>query len=98
MSRSGLEALQAIGSGWEAILEVREWSGGHPGCLAGVEYPLGCPGVVGMSSRRSGGGREVHAEVREWSGGFPGNWEWSASPSRCPGVVGRPSRKSWRGQ
>ena len=50
------------GSGREAFLEVREWSGGPPEGL----------GVVGSgpeASRRSGSGRETLPEVRDWSGG-----------------------------
>ena len=62
-------------SGREAFQDVREWSGGPPGC----------PEVVGRLSRMSrsgrkpswisGSGREAIPDVREWSGGLPG----------CPG-------------
>ena len=64
----------------ESFPDVRNWSGGPPGC----------PGVVEMSgrgreaSRLYGCGREALPDVREWTGGPPG----------CPGVVGRPSRMS----
>ena len=37
------------GSGREALPDVREWSGGPPGC----------PGVVGRPTRMSGSGREA---------------------------------------
>ena len=56
------------GSGREALPDVREWSGGPPGCL----------GVVGRTSRMSGSSREVLPDVREWLGGPPGSrsgWE-----------------------
>ena len=49
------------GSGRGVLPEVREWSGGHPGC----------PGVVGWFSRMSVSSREIFPEVREWSGGPP---------------------------
>ena len=42
-------------SGREALPEVREWSGGLPGC----------PGVVGRPSRMSGSGRESLTGGRE---------------------------------
>ena len=54
---SGREASRLSGSGWEALTDVRDWSGS----------PRGCPGVVGRQSRMSGSGREVRGEVREWS-------------------------------
>ena len=47
MSESSREVLRMFGSGREALLDIREWSGGPPGC----------PGVVGRSSRMSGSGR-----------------------------------------
>ena len=40
----------------DAILDVRVWSGGPPGC----------PGEVGMPSRMSGSGREALPDVQEW--------------------------------
>ena len=45
-------------SGQEALLKVRDWSGG----------PHGSPGVVGRPSRRSGSGREALPEFRVWLG------------------------------
>ena len=44
-------------SGREALLDVREWSGGPPGFTK----------VVGRASRMSGWSREAHPDVREWS-------------------------------
>ena len=59
---------QMSGSGRVALPNVREWSGGLPGC----------PGVVGRPSRMSesglvrpsqmfGSGRKALPDVREWS-------------------------------
>ena len=50
------------GSDWEAVPDVREWSGGPPGC----------PGVVKSPSWMSESDRKAHPNVREWSGGPPG--------------------------
>ena len=49
-------------SGREALPNVREWSGGPPGC----------PGLVGRPNWMSVSGLEANAEVWEWSGGHPG--------------------------
>ena len=46
-----------IGSGRVVLPDVREWSGGPPGCLGWLGGPPGCPGVVRTSSRMSGSGR-----------------------------------------
>ena len=43
-------------SGWETLTDVREWSGGPPGC----------PGVIGRSSLMSGSGRVTLPNV--WAG------------------------------
>ena len=43
------------GSGWEALSDVREWSGGPPKC----------PGMVEMPFRMSGSGREALTCSRE---------------------------------
>ena len=68
----------------EALSDVRERSGGPPGC----------PGVVGRPSLMSGSGRvalsdvrEALLEVRKLHGG----------PPVCSGVVGRPSQLSGSG-
>ena len=45
------------GSVWEALPDVREWSGGPPKC----------PVVVGRPSQMSGCGREALLIDREWS-------------------------------
>ena len=70
--------------GWEALPDVREWSGGPPGypgvppdvcvCLGGF---LGCLGVVGRPP-----------DVRVWL----------EAPLRYPGVIGRPFRMSGSGR
>ena len=45
-----------FGSGWEALTDVREWSG-DPGECPGVVGGLhGCPGVIGRPSRMPGSG------------------------------------------
>ena len=82
MSRSGLESLS----------DVREWSGGPPGCPGVVGRPFR---MVGRPARMSTSGREAILngrvdlpDVQEWSGGHS---EWSGGPPGCPGVVGRPS-------
>ena len=79
------------GSGLEALMDVREWSGG----------PHGCPGVVGRPSQMSGNSRESLQEVWEalqmsLSGGslfrtsgycweaLPVVRELSGDPPRCP--------------
>ena len=91
-----------FGSGRETLSEVREWSGGPPGC----------PGVVWRPSRMYASGREALTHVRECSGGNPGCpgfveiswealpevWEWLGGPSGCPEVVGRQSRMFASGQ
>ena len=66
-------------SGWEALLDVREWSGSVPNVQEWSGGLPKCPGVVGrptrMSirlSRISGIGQETFSNVREWSGGPPG--------------------------
>ena len=88
-----------------ALEDVREWSGGPPGC----------PGVFGRPSRMSGCGRETLGDVREslsdaGSGretprmsrssreAFPDVREWSGGPPKCPGLVGWPFRMSGSGR
>ena len=46
----------------ELFSDVKEWSGGLPGC----------PGVVRRPSRMSGSGQEALPDVWERSGGPPG--------------------------
>ena len=50
------------GSGWEAIPDVQEWSGG----------PRRFAGVVERPFRMSASGREALPVVRQWSGVSPG--------------------------
>ena len=57
------------GSGWEALLDVREWSGGPHGCPRVVGNPPMCPGVALTPSRMSQSGPDALQDVREWSGG-----------------------------
>ena len=71
------------GNGWVALPDVREWSGGLPGCSEAFERPHGYPGVVESPSWMSGSGLEALPDVRELSG----------DPLECPGVVGRPCRR-----
>ena len=109
MSGSGREALSHY---QKTCLNVRERSGGPPGC----------PGVVGSPTRMFESGRAVLTyvrDVREWSGsplGCPGVvrrsssmsgsgrealpdvWERSRGLPGYPGVLGRPSWLSSSGQ
>ena len=59
MTWSGRESLTG---GRVALPDVRDWSGGPPGC----------PGVVGWPFRMSGIGRVALPVFREWSEGSPG--------------------------
>ena len=52
---------QKSGSGQEALLDLRDWSG----------KPPGYPGMVERLSRVSGNGRKTLPYVQEWSGGPP---------------------------
>ena len=72
MSGSGREFYRMSGSGRKAILNVREWSGGYPGCPGVVGSLPGCPGVVGRHTRISGSGRVALSDVREWLEVLPG--------------------------
>ena len=93
--------LMDIQYGRLALLDVREWSGGIPGCTGVVERP----------SRMSVSGSEDLTDVRVWSVGPPGCTgvferlyrlsgsgqealpevrEWSGDATECPGVVGGP--------
>ena len=56
MSRSGWRPFWMSGSGWLALPEVLNWSGGPPRC----------PGMVGRPSRMSDSVREAIPNVREW--------------------------------
>ena len=58
------------GNGWEALSDVREWSGDHPVRLGD---PPGCPEVIGKPFRISGSSREALLNVRERSGDPPGH-------------------------
>ena len=99
MSGSCLETLPDVPEGWEAIPDVRQLSGGLPGC----------PGVFGRPSRMSERPtrmpwsgqetlpdvpegwedlpevREALPVVREWSEAFPNVREWLGIYPRCPG-------------
>ena len=50
-------------SGWEALVDVREWSG----------VLTGCQRVVGRPSRMFGKGREAIPDIPEWPGA-PHGW------------------------
>ena len=87
------EVLEALTEVWEWS-DVRERSGGPPGCL----------GVVRRLSQMSETGREAFAEVlealpevseafSEVSVALPNVREWLGGPPICPGVVGRPPQK-----
>ena len=74
MSLRGGRPFQMSGSCRVALLDVREWSGGHHGC----------PGVVGRLSRMSGSGG-MPPDVREWSDSTPGWPGVVVRPSRISG-------------
>ena len=57
--------------GWEALLDVRQWSGVHPGCLRLVDHP----------SLMFGSGREALPDVRDMSVALPEVREWSGDPT-----------------
>ena len=95
ISGSCLENLPDGREWWEAITNIREWSGGptrYPvvvgGALPDVRQMLGGPprylGVVSIPCRISGCGRLALPDVREWCG----------CPPECPGVVVIPSQMS----
>ena len=72
------------GSGQEALLDVREWSSGPPGCPGVVERPyrtsrsgVSLSQMSEKPSRMSRSGRDSFPDVLEWSGSPPG----------CLGVV-----------
>ena len=69
-------------SGRESIPNVRDRSGGPPGCPRVVGSLPRCPGVFNRHSWMSGSGREVLPDDRNRPEG----------PPTCPGVVERPSR------
>ena len=72
------------GKGREAHLDVREGSGGAPGCLREVGRPIW----------RSERDREDHQDVREGSGDPPGGPGWVGRHTQ---TSGRPIRRSGRG-
>ena len=73
-------------NGWEALRDLREWSGSGPGGVGSLK------GSEGIRSSR-----EAHTEVQEVSGGPPRGPGGVGSPTRGPKGVGKPSRGSWRG-
>ena len=107
-SANGRDTLPDVPEGWEAFLDVRQLSGGPPGCAEG---PPSCPGVVGWPFWMSVSGRETLLNVREASRMSSSGWEplpnvrealsdvreCSNGPLGCLRVVGRFSRKSGRG-
>ena len=109
MSGSGQETLPDVPEGWEALPDVRQLSGGLPGCLGGLadvqkcaEDPSGSSGGFGSPSQMSRSGRkslpnvqEALPEVRE---ALLDVREWLVGPPGCPGVVKRLSRMFKSGQ
>ena len=61
MPGSGWEPSPMFRSGWDALPDVWQWSGGLPDCS----------GVVKRLSRMSGSGREALPDVLEWSKAIP---------------------------
>ena len=70
-----------FGSGREVLPDVREWSGGPPGCL----------GVVRMPSQMSKSGRVALSVVQE---ALLDVTEWLRGPPGCQRVIGRPAQMS----
>ena len=88
--RSGWEAHTRAESGWKALREGREWSGGPP------EGRVALP-EDGKSLLE---GREALPEDWEWSEAFPKGREWTGGnlggqggPTNGPGVFRRPSQR-----
>ena len=59
MSRSGWEALPENREWSGGLPDVWEWLGGPPGCPRVVERPPGCLGVVGRLSQMFESGKEA---------------------------------------
>ena len=70
------------GGGWEALPDVREWSGAPTGFLDVIKMHSQMSGSGRKTPRMYGSGLEALLDVREWLRCPPG----------CPGVVGRPSQ------
>ena len=85
ISLRGARPFRMSGSCRVSLSDVRECS----------EGPLGCPGVVGMSSRLSGSCRLALKEVLKWLEDPPGYSAMVGRPSR---MCGRPSRLSGSGR
>ena len=94
-------------SGREALPNVREWSGGAPGCPGMVERisqmfrwsgrSPECPGVVGVTREFAGVvGKSSRMSRSGWEA-LPDVRKWSRVSPGCLGVVGRPSRMSGSG-
>ena len=62
MSGSYRDTLPDVPEGWEALPDVRQLSGGPPGCAGG---PPSCLGVVVRPSRMSWSGLDALPDVRE---------------------------------
>ena len=91
------------GSGLEALLDDREWSGVPPECPEWFGGLPRCPAVIGRSSRVSGSGQDTLPDVLVGWKAFPDVWQLSGGPPgyaggtpACPAVVGRPYQKFWR--
>ena len=72
MSVSGWEPLPDVTEWWESLLDVRQLSGGPPGCPRALTE---CPVVVDVRDWLGGfarylSGQEALSDVREWLGGL----------------------------
>ena len=96
------------GSGREALPDVLDWSGVHPGCPgSGHEdlpdicqwsgVPSGCPVVIGRPFRFTGVVGRLSWICGSGREALLDVQEWSGGPPGCPGGVGRPFRMSWSG-
>ena len=97
-SANGRDTLPDVPEGWEALLDVRQLSGGPPRCAEG---PPNCSGVVRWPFRMSVSGQETLLNV--WKASQMSSsvrkalsdvLESSGGSLESPGEVGRPTRIS----
>ena len=80
--------FRMFGSGRKVLLDIPEWSRGHPGCPGVDERPSRMSLSGGRLFRICGCGRKAISNV----------WKCSEDPPVCPRVVGWPFRLSGSGR